>query len=771
MSFLLAGVLALLGPGFDDVSPNLPNGVSKSRASTAGLTLALAGNSDVLYAASLNAGIWRSDKGGPWHQLAKSPPCSHSIAVDPRNPRHVAVGERNGFSIDIRLNHCGLWESFDAGESWVYLFDPLVVPGCDSEAVPSVSFDDGSNLYAATSVGIAIKRRGDARPSFWNSPKSAGPVTSISSCGGSTWARTRTVLFRTDDGGRHWLTFGIPTSVGPDRIQFSSRGDAYSLAATPTTVVMPCVLVPGNKDNRNSLIAFDVSANRWFTKTLASGNGTGLGGRRFAKSYPGNLLYGAAQEIHQSQLTASSTPESSTLFDMPVQTNWGGPYGSPPHEIHSDTWDMHLDPNFGKGDSAQAWIACDGGVFASSPVLRDSGLSSSRLFNHRWLPHNDGLHTHHIHTLTALELPNSRQARLAYCTSDNDAFYFDPELGWMNEAELGDVNWTAGDIGNPTLALLVRRSAGFAMLTAFRSGIPKGANFVEDQRITIDDDDAFDGPTSFACIQTLKGEKLAYPLLDAVRLVNLPLKTYDGPGRLAPVPGPLGSAKPSIALIRNRAFAANPDANISKFAGWSVERQELPAGTNAFWVSGGHEHPVYIVFAAGKLYRSDNGSWQQLAGESDGRAFKILAGNQYGPAFLNPFDSRQIYVLATDGVKASSDGGSTFHDGRALTEFLTENGRFPIASGELTGNGRGVILATRANSTATLAHMAFDRSNPRHVVACSPFTGIFESSDGLHWSSLRSRLPKPLSAVVSVSIANGDIYAATEGRGVFRIRR
>ena len=759
--------LVINAPHWEDVSPNLPHGVLKTRASISGLTLAVAGSHETLYAISLNAGIWRSDHGGAWHQLPNSSANANCIAVDPSNAKHLVVGERNGFAIDMRRNHCGVQESFDAGEHWRYVFDPLTLTGCKSQAVAAVAFDSKGDLFVATEVGVGCRRSKQRKFDFSGCPAGTGLVTAISVSDVAVWARTVTKLLSSRDGGRTWSVVDIPKTVGKDRISFSSRGDAFSLAATNQIALMPCVLTPGVGGNRNSLIAYDVQSKTWRTETLNSGNGTGLGGRRFAKAYSGNLLYGAGQEIHQAQLSAPGDIRTSIPFDQPVQTNWGGPYGSPPHEIHSDTWDMHLDPRFGK-DNFNAWIACDGGVFAAAPHLRDSKDEPNRLFNHQWLPFNDGLHTHHIHTITALQMPGN-SARLAYPTSDNDAFYFDPKAGWMNEAWLGDVNWTLGDVGNPNLALMVRRSAGFAMLTAFHQGIPKGANFEEDGAFTICNDEHYDGPTSLSFIQTLAAEKPEYPLLDAVRLVDLPLKTYDANGKLQFVPGPLGKSDPKTVLIRNKAFASSPDAYLSKYAGWSIEREALPEGSTAFWVSGGHRSPTYFAYANGRLYRSEGSRWRILPNLSDGHPFEILPGNQFGPVFVDPFDPKVVFVLAKDGVKSSQDGGDTFTNDLELTRLITENGKYPVTVGELTGNGRGVVLATRANSSATLAQVAFDREHPGFAAACSPFTGVMVTDGHGKWKSLRKYLPSPLPPIVSIAIANDAIYCASEGRGVFRI--
>jgi hypothetical protein len=101
-----------------------------------------------------------------------------------------------------------------------------------------------------------------------------------------------------------------------------------------------------------------------------------------------------------------------------------------------------------------------------------------------------------------------------------------------------------------------------------------------------------------------------------------------------------------------------------------------------------------------------------------------------------------------------------------LTALLTDSGTFPIRSGELTGDPRGVALASRANALATLSAMAFDRHHPGIAVAASPFTGIFLLDRSGTWHTMPSAR---LVGVSSVALANGAVYAATEGNGLWRL--
>src|SRR5713226_6301576 len=84
-----------------DVSPNTANGgTADGGAQTSGVIPTLAGDTATLYAVSMNAGVWQSLNGGSWTQLVNSPQRAYSIAIDPTNKHHIAVGERDGDKSD-----------------------------------------------------------------------------------------------------------------------------------------------------------------------------------------------------------------------------------------------------------------------------------------------------------------------------------------------------------------------------------------------------------------------------------------------------------------------------------------------------------------------------------------------------------------------------------------------------------------------------------------------------------------------------------------------
>lgn len=797
----------------EDISPNTPNGSLGENASTAGVIIGLAGNEYTLYALSLNAGVWRSAAGGLWMQLANSPRYGCCIAVDPNDPFHVVVGERDGNAVSPSAENVGLWESYDAGDSWAYAFSPLSQQGCTSQAIPAVAFGPTSTLFIGTVCGIIGRRRTiDSEFDFTPTPPGLGMVTAFSASESNIWARTTNQLLVSPDDGSSWPTVkSIPQTITIPQTVIGSTfvpagiytiitnsavtggNDFLSLAAIdPLACIMVSVFVPPSSPiarfdptcdpsssqynpqqtncvptgNHNILLIYNMSTDTWQVQILVSNSGLGLGGRRFVKSY--NLARPDLPWQIGERLQLFNCGADDVMIAQGIQADgtilWDTKFfaltfatGSNRDRIHSDMWDFHLAP-----DGNTAWIACDGGVYQKSVP---SGS---------WEIRNDGLHTHHVHTLTVLSTNDVSRPRLAYPTTDNDAWFRDstpivlPPAQWQHNSSLGDANWSAGDAANPALTLFVRNPRQ-AVLTAFGETPPAGADVHEGRLVTLNNDTTFDGPLFLQFIQTLSIENLPfYSLLDAVMLANLPLTDAKG----NPVPGPLGQPNPrgNPVLIRNTAFAKSPNANVSNFQTWQIESNNLPAGTQGFWVSGGHEQPTYYVFAAQMqglvLFKKDpfNTIWQPL------NVSGLLGGGTFGPAFINPYNPDHLFVLTATGIKVSVDGGRSFQDDDVLTRLVTGSGRFSLV-GNFSDDPQFSAVGSRgrASPIGTLSHIAFSREDSNEVVAGSAFTGVFYTNGDGNWRNLSPLLPQPLSAVSSVGIDCEAIYVALEGRSVVRI--
>ena len=54
---------------------------------------------------------------------------------------------------------------------------------------------------------------------------------------------------------------------------------------------------------------------------------------------------------------------------------------------------------------------------------------------------------------------------------------------------------------------------------------------------------------------------------------------------------------------------------------------------------------------------------------------ELTGGENGGPAFVNPYDTNNLYVLTMRGVQVSSDGGQTFQPETELTALVTRGGK------------------------------------------------------------------------------------------------
>lgn len=760
----------------EDPSVDLANGKPQPfRGSAAGLTSAVAGNEQVLYAVSLNAGVWKSVEERRWQQLPKSPPLACSIAVDPSNSAHLVVGERNGDSITTSLNRAGVWESRDGGNSWSYELNARTISGCGSQAIPSVAFDAKSNIYAATDCGVVKKPAGGPSFQILAGTQGKGSFTAVTTVevAGQTWvwSRTHSDFFLSRDAGVTWEQIAIPSVVSGRPISRGSRGDHFSLAVFDTSAF---TIVTG--PTMSGVISYDANSKTWSLEDVKDGDGTGLGGRRFVKSYFLNrapfrwvLFAGTAQGVFMK--VVDSTIVWKRIAEAPWPLGPGDKYEfNPPSNIHVDIWDASLAP---AGTRNSIWLATDGGVYRTSfaqAVFSVPGVSP--IYEHQ----NEGLHTHHAHTISLITEGMTRRAKIVYSTADNDEWVRNsspilyPIADWRTWGQQGDSNWTAADNGSSPIALIMR-NPDLLHLTGFGDTVPPAAVKYAQTPLgfKISPGAFFRGQEFFNFIQTRQYEP-STPLLDIVMLAKLPLATPDPAGKTV--------------LIRNRTFAANPNAADSKLStpDWVIEDDRLPDGAQRVWSSGGHAQPIFYLYTENepaserKLFRRSGAGqpWKEITPPADLLPYPshpVFGTTLFGPAFVNPYNPNHLLVSTVQGVKVSHDGGLSYQDDAVLTALITASGKYPLTGFYRGGNGANVVHSSQAAQMATLSQVIFYRDDPRKLVVAAPYTGVFYLDEACgYWQDLTPYLPTPTPAVPSVAIDHEAVYAAMEGRSIYQVR-
>ena len=791
----VAGSGCFLGPRPFDISPDYPNGarLPATADATAGLTVALSQGPDALYAVSLNAGVWRSALGGNWQQTLHGPTFAASVAADPQIAGHLFAGERNPDA----AGRVGLWESQDGGVSWSFRMNPLTFPACaaaQSAAIPAILVGD-AGVYVATPCGVVIRTLLDPPNHFVLHPQTTGvgsirafTTSRVNATTFRIWARAAGAVLFSDDLGSSWTTMPIPimTADGWDTNQSLTQPgdprDYYSIAAFGDVAFFPflrgerttqsnvttdeCFPQSPGSNHKNTLL-YARSAERDFkVQILPSCDGTGLGGRRFARSVLVSPQTRTARLGHEVRVFFDNAQD---LFEATRQgadglLSWSQISVS---GVHSDHWDLAVD---GAGNLA---LASDGGVQA-----RPAGQSG-------WVARNAGLHTQHINTFTILEHVGREAPNLLVATADNGSWersaadFSGPNTGWSVSFGGQDINWTMGDQRNYAFAVSLRNAAtslGTNFSTRF-TVVPDCMPEIENG-VLVCGGKAPVGPLDFNLIQTLDGET-PYLTGDAYLLVQLPLQVIQQvPGRQPinfPAAGVLGTGVGKV-LLRNRFYTGGADTTRA-WTDWNVvdPGRPPPAGVSQVFASGGHENTRYwgLDFAQGVLYRNTpNMGWTSV----DVHQEKVLA------AYLNPYDPQHLFAMTPNQVYVTVDGGTMFTPDDALKELITSSLTYPLTAPDSDGNhglqnggsgpqGTGAVMSSRANAFATISQIAFRPSHPHQVLVAAPQGGAFYAEDDRRiWRSISDDLPLNGAWPTGVALDGKYGYVGTEGRGLFLIR-
>lgn len=784
---ILAGCVAIS----EDISPDLPNAsaaatATQANGSYAGVTVAVAGDENTLYAISLNAGIWRADNGDAWHQLQSSPGDGQVIAVDPGDSHHVVVGARSG-----------LWGSRDGGQTWAVAMNPQSF-GCWSSIIGSTAFDESRNLFIGSLCGVfeqAFAHHGITTLSGAGAP--TGLVTGLAITSADhlkpwVWARTSNTLFLYQEETNAWQSADFPTVVGSDSISRGAAGDQFALAAyfnTAFTIVS--VQRPRRDDlsadcqkkipmlvTKNAALNYTIDKfglGHWSIDDIGAGDGTGLGGHRFVRAFPARgstpttLLAGAAQNVFMRTVNGAVNDWKDI-----AESNWNpGPCDrydlSQISTVHSDMWNVH----FGDAADPAIWISGDGGVYRTS---FSSAVNAANGISPPYSQQNEGLHTHHIHTISTVRDDPNRGTRLLYPTTDNDVWYrdslpFNLPSDWVFSQGLGDANDSASDTIGSNEVIAYRSNTAVRLIGFNQVQVCADPTNAQNPECTGNRFALSQNPSKaydsqyFSVIQSVRN---APPngYLDVATIKMFP-DFSDRPGPDIPV------------ILRAKKFSDAPTA-----PNWTDVIVPLPNGAQRVWTTGGHVAPIYYVYSEGTTgpavsRRDPTGNWTDLTSAIGGTLMTPFMGMR-GPIFVDPYVQDRVFVLTATDVRMSPSLGVPFKVDPVLTALITRSSTYPIRS-DFTGDDDTIGFydiyypdvsrntCTKAATAATLTQIAFDPDDANQYVAAAPAAGVFFFFNGT-WHDLTPLLPTPLSEVSSVSIDHDAIYVALEGRGLFRIR-
>ncbi len=881
---------APLRPQMLNIGPPGKDGSFSSSDSETGVMNKVAGDSSILYAVSTHAGVWRSTSLGNWVQLTQAPPRAASIAVDPSDNRHLIVGERGDDNFvpnitSLVASRSGAWESTDAGDTWMKIYDPGLDPNYPSTGLGSVRdvvfAPYGKLIMIATARGIGVREAtGAAIGTQVTVFPTAGDVRELAVSANTVWGWTTdhqllmlnmpVANWKNPLAPLSWTSFAMPPTV---TVSMADPGDSRTVADVLTNCgVVGCenidplhpkhppgglagfddhaVLVftpfvslshplatedPACKNppsaqvcdifqNRIGVLVFKAAGSAWSGQLTKDRDGRGLGGKAFAvaatlncPALPDELserqrFYVSSGQGLQEALAQDSdgryhwdNPVGGAEFQAIPKQHWGGPYGGHATNIHVDFWDFHVDPNVCPSGHFTSWLANDGGIYQAD-VSGASGIGTrpnpkfvGTLTGLSWQMHNAGLWTHNVNALVAVKRASDTATHLYYATGDNDGFWGVsagslPGLKpgqWRSGGTAGDAISGVADGSSMSAAGMRDYWAGgncgghhdCAYLTDLQSGSVHGFNVGGWMSGLV-------SSTVFTFIQSTQAEVASGSVKtpDAVILVNLPIQE-PGPNGTRSIPGIYGQKVTTArtVILRNKSFDKSPDGTSSHFSKWSIARDNLPAGTERFWVSGGHGNPVYYFFTpssttcpGGLVGDISNGKWPCLM---TNLALSFGSGAISGPAFVSPYQPQTVFVLqlgTSPGIEYTTNGGTTFCPAPNLTQLVTGSGQFPQTQdglGKFDPSNRFLDAgeAYHGSVLPMISDIAFDRSDLSTMLVISPLSGVYFGRLGDQakctepiWQALQGPTDNwgyPSTGV----LLDGTAFIGTEGRGIFEI--
>lgn len=385
--------------------------------------------------------------------------------------------------------------------------------------------------------------------------------------------------------------------------------------------------------------------------------------------------------------------------------------------------------------------------------------------------------------MNVIEADGGEPALVAYGTTDNDGWWRKADLTWDHEGDLGDCGFCVSDARN--------RSR-----TVFSRGLGPSSTVVTDLGSNVYGPLAVDPDgLQASAIQALSTETVRSDSLDLAMLTSLPV--HDSGGNALPLdlftPGDTSN---SFLLLRNQTFDERSDGPSTKFAGWSSVGPRLPGTPQRLWTSGGHGSPTYFLLtsdSAGSLSLFKRVLPPPANGPVTPAWTPILTGliaagdAAYGPAFINPYDPRMIFAVAIDKdhpngtVMVSRDGGASFKPDEVLAALVTNSGRYSLGRFSASSQAAEVGSTFHGGTMFNPAHIAFSPDNPSYVAVCSPVTGLFfanlasgcigrpTATRASNWKTLTPFLPQPFAYLSAIGFDGGQLYVATQGRGLLHV--
>lgn len=706
----LAALLLLAGGGaraeVADVNPDGDPMEPRFGGRTLGVTIHPA-DPDVVYAATERGGFFvSSDGGSSWTPIDAVPvPLARDVLFDPRDPGILIASGR----YDARAaNQGGIWRSTDGGATWE---KPATSnPGCSPEASTwGIAIPDDallhSNVYVATDCGIAISTDSGAT---WSH---VDPCTSADAPFCAAQGTYFDVQARVVGG-------SVQVDVCGDEGYFrSSDGGATWSAPDPAS---PARRVAGGSFNPCNVATAPNDPDTVYVANYSGVTPAGFCSSRLME----NAVGGAAGSWVDMGVSASNCrdPWVVTHPDQGGDADLFEVYFGDSVRMRRQVCDRTASPRCATG--AANWPTADAGshsdtsdiafdptVPAGCPLVlsSDGGIAVSNDCGATWQDGNRGLHALDVVTFAGT-MQGGGLTDLYAGTQDNGIY-------------VTQDNATTWDrpVGADGYNVLADRNAP--------------ARVFYRQCFGCNDFIANPGLTGAAAFNDPPGQVPIFAVATQFGPLSYAFVTSDG-----------GSPAQWTAWVTT-----------DEGASWAqLGPSPLPGAPGEIKATGPAASPTFYlrlnVGGARRIYR--------LSGALDSTASLSLAnaGLSVPSAAwdVDPSDPSLLYAadIGSQQMMVSTDGGTTWNPDTELTDLVTQGGVFPFRS--LTWGSLVTGVGIDPNSST--------------IVVGTLTAGWYASvTDGAAWAPIAGSELIPRAEEFFFDQANGDIYAATRGRGIWRV--
>jgi hypothetical protein len=687
---------------------------------TPGISVFPGGN--IVYIASHNGGVWRSDDAGenwrplmnafdlnPGNQAADSLACG-AVIVDPNDADRVFVGTGEGSG--AAFFGVGPIMSSDGGANWT---TEATAPG--STALAGSGFfrlamdpADSNRIVAATRRGL-YRREPDGAGGFHYAQKTLGGVALqvvtdvvVARSGGVTTfvaARQSGPVYSSTDG-HTWAQLGTGLPAGMGRLslamQEGNTGVVYAVSATER--VFRLDIADGTWREATGVPAGFLGTQGWYDLAIA------VAPDNVNRIYLGGSTIFSAGDWSGSVYRCEVTVAGPAVSLTPTYIG---------NSVHADIHTLVFAP----GDATKLWVGCDGGVFLSTNPTGVGDIFLSR---------NMGLATL---SMNFLGQHPTEDAVLFSGTQDNGGVRYTGEEAWLYSSG-GDGGFAVVNWHDPYKVLStyvrggIRRSTdGGSRYSYSNVNVPVVAG---------------DTPQFYAPIAgTPYNPTSATPAADADLVAFGSFRpwistTFGGGWQSIPnntLAGDSldGAIKSLVFASATKLYAGTMNGGVYRFdrtaAGWARVQIDTLGGANQLPLAGpvtdiavDHSdatgNSVYITFGGFGDYRHvwhfNGTAWAQRSGPAAGNVNALL-DVQHNAIDTDPTQPTHVYAGADIGVWRSLDSGTTWepfsqglpdaavldlelHDGRRLLRAGT-HGRSAWERRLDTATASGVELYVR----------------------------------------------------------------------------